>query len=57
MALEYITRHTAAQMVDRSERWIDQQLASGRLTRYRIGSRFVRLDRAEVESLVQAVDA
>lgn len=57
MASPFITRHTAAQLVDRSERWIDQQIAAGRLTRYRIGSRSVRLDRAEVISLVQAVDA
>lgn len=47
---EYITRTEAAELLGLSVRQVERYMEAGRLTKYKRGDYWVRLERAEVEA-------
>lgn len=54
---QLLTMRQAADLLGVNERTIRRYISAGRLTAYRVGPRFIRLDRRELDDLFQPVPA
>lgn len=51
----WITRAQAAEKLQCTERFIDKLINNGQLTGYRLGSKLIRLDAAEVDAFLTPI--